>query len=150
MNIEKREDSMSRIINDYVDSAFPLPEHKGPKNLIFGENKRVKDLVRSKIRAGIGYVDVFRDILDEKPLVSLSEEFYAGLLNRYINVIVPVDNSSNGQLDLRDAYREKALEVFSLGYDACSTFRYIAGDKELPSTTVVMIETPAKQYAKAV
>lgn len=150
MNIEKSKDSMSRIINDYIDGAFPLPEHKGPKNISFGENKKVKDLVKSKVRAGMKDSDIFKSVLDVKPLVSLSDEFYVDLLNRYINVIVPVDNFSNYQLDLRDAYREKALEVFSLGYDVCSTFRYIVGDKELPSTTVVMIEAPVKQYAKAI
>ena len=30
MKIEKSKDSMSRIINDYIDGAFPLPEYKGP------------------------------------------------------------------------------------------------------------------------
>lgn len=150
MKIEKSKDSMSRIINDYIDGAFPLPEHKGPKNISFGENKRVKDLVKSKVRAGMKYSDIFKSVLDEKPLVSLDDEFYVNLLNRYINVIVPIDNTNDGQLDLRVAYKEKALEIFSLGYDICSTFRYMVGDKELPSTTVVMIEAPVKQYAKAV
>lgn len=150
MKIEKSKDSMNRIINDYIDGAFPLPKHKGPKNISFGENKRVKDLVRSKVREGIKESDIFKSVLDEKPLVSLDDEFYVSLLNRYINVIIPVDNTNDGQLDLRVAYKEKALEIFSLGYDIRSTFRYMVGDKELPSTTVVMIETPVKQYAKAV
>ena len=58
MKIEKSKDSMSRIINDYIDGAFPLPEHKGPKNISFGENKRVKDLVKSKVRAGMKDSDI--------------------------------------------------------------------------------------------
>lgn len=150
MKIGNKEDSISRIINDYIDVAFPMPEHKGPKNISFGENKRIKDLVKTKVRSGIRETEVFKDILDEKPLVTLSDEEYVSLLNRYINVIVSVDNTNSKQFDLRDAYRERALEIVSLGYDVSDMFMYMIGDKELPSTTVVMIEAPVKQYAKAV
>ncbi len=151
MKIEKEKDSLSKIINDYIDYAFPLPIHSGPKNISFGDNKRMKDMVRTKSRTGVSESTILKDVLAFDVENYDDDLFYAGLLNRYINIITPsCDNSSAVQINLRDVYLNKALDIVSSGYSVKDAFMYLAGDKELSTTTVVVIDTSAKQYAKAV
>ena len=58
----EREDSVDRIIFDYINQAFPVtfgPNYRGPRNVTFGKNKEMKDLAYKFRRNGIRSIKTF-------------------------------------------------------------------------------------------
>lgn len=146
----EREDSVDRIIFDYINQAFPVtfgPNYRGPRNVTFGKNKEMKDLAYKLRRNGIQSEEVLKLLLSDRPFGEISDDTYVDFIYRYINLVVPGRDEEvySEQIDFRDMYFEKVNEIVSKGYGMDVAFRYVVRG-EIPIKSIVIVNP--KQYVK--
>lgn len=148
--LDKCRDNIDLIIRDYIDGAFPVEfsaSYKGPKNVTFGKNREMRELVQKRRKESVISEEVLKEILNEIPTASASDEFYMDLISRYINLNVPGRNGniSTEQIDFRDLYLEQVNCIVSNGFGYDVAFKYVVKGK-MPITSVVIVNP--KQYIK--
>ena len=148
--LDKCRDDIDLIIRDYIDGVFPVefwPNYKGPKNVTFGKNREMRELVQKRRKESVISEEVLKEILSETPTTSASDEFYMGLISRYINLMIPgrSNETRSEQIDFRDMYFEKVNEIVSKGYGMDVAFRYVVRG-EIPIKSIVIVNP--KQYVK--
>lgn len=146
----EREDSVDRIIFDYINQAFPItfgPNYRGPRNVTFGKNKEMKDLAYKLRRNGVQSEEVLKLLLGDRPTEEISDDAYVDFIYRYINLVVPGRDRDGDyeQVDLRDMYLEEVGKIGASGYGMDVAFKYVVRG-ERPIEAIVMVNP--KQYVK--
>jgi len=148
--LDKCRDDIDLIIRDYIDGVFPVefwPNYKGPKNVTFGKNREMRELVQKRRKESVISEEVLKEILSETPTTSASDEFYMSLISRYINLMIPgrSNETRSEQIDFRDLYLEEVNHIVSNGFGYDAAFKYVVKG-EVPITSVVIVNP--KQYIK--